>query len=468
MNELQKEYYERLAKEQAEREAAEEARLKAFMEEERRKDAERRFKEEINKAEQEEKDRLAAEEAERKAEEEAAEIINRMKAKIHEDRMKEKAQEQQADRKAGAENSGAEAKKEPEKEATKESTSRDASNTAKASQTKKENSSEIPIEMVDEKPSKNENPDQQGVTETDKTESRLKANDTVKEVVKPASDGNKKQGGPKFKKGGKKKNQQTGRPKPQEDAEIVRPRPAPPEDFEDTVQEQKPSQENITQEQQDIPKEAVKAEDTEEKLTDNKKEAEPEVVNLEGTVEPTEEDVTKKDAEENPEDASSEDVMQKMTPEDKAASDEAAKWKEAAEEAQDKYKRLLAEFENARAREAKEAAQKYDLGAKTVLEKLLPVVDNFERAIQTIPEEDKERAFEQGVDKIYKQMMTVLEDIGVQPMNAEGTEFNPDLHNAVMHIEDESLGENVVAEEMQKGYMYKDSVLRYSMVKVAN
>ena len=103
-----------------------------------------------------------------------------------------------------------------------------------------------------------------------------------------------------------------------------------------------------------------------------------------------------------------------------------------------------------------------------MLEKLLPVVDNFERAIQTIPEEDKDRAFEQGVDKIYKQMMTVLEDAGVQPMNAEGMEFNPDLHNAVMHIEDEAYGDNVVVEEMQKGYMYKDAVLRYSMVKVAN
>lgn len=160
--------------------------------------------------------------------------------------------------------------------------------------------------------------------------------------------------------------------------------------------------------------------------------------------------------------------FEKATPESKAAADREAKLQEQADEWQDKYKRLLAEFENARAREAKEASRMYDIGAKAVLEKLLPVVDNFERAIQTIPEEDKERAFEQGVDKIYKQMMTTLEEIGVQPMNAEGTEFNPDLHNAVMHVEDENFGENVVAEEMQKGYMYKDSVLRYSMVKVAN
>ena len=85
-----------------------------------------------------------------------------------------------------------------------------------------------------------------------------------------------------------------------------------------------------------------------------------------------------------------------------------------------------------------------------------------------VPEEDKERGFEQGVDKIYKQMMVTLEEIGVAPMNAEGTEFNPDLHNAVMHIEDEAFGENVVTEELQKGYMYKEEVLRHSMVKVAN
>ena len=110
----------------------------------------------------------------------------------------------------------------------------------------------------------------------------------------------------------------------------------------------------------------------------------------------------------------------------------------------------------------------YDIGAKQVLEKLLPVVDNFERALQMIPEEDKERGFEQGVDKIYKQMMVTLEEIGVTPMNAEGTEFNPDLHNAVLHVEDEEFGENVVTEELQKGYMYKEEVLRHSMVKVAN
>lgn len=152
----------------------------------------------------------------------------------------------------------------------------------------------------------------------------------------------------------------------------------------------------------------------------------------------------------------------------KALELEIEKQKELAEEANDKYKRLLAEFENARAREAKEATRMYDVGAKEVLEKLLPVVDNFERAIEAIPEEAKDGATEQGINMIYKQLMTALSEVGVAAMNAEGTQFDPNLHNAVMHIEDEELGENVVAEEMQKGYMYKEMVLRHSMVKVAN
>lgn len=152
----------------------------------------------------------------------------------------------------------------------------------------------------------------------------------------------------------------------------------------------------------------------------------------------------------------------------KALELELEKQKEITEEANDKYKRLLAEFENARNRNEKESKRMYDIGAKEVLEKLLPVVDNFERALMAIPEEDKERAFEQGVDKIYKQLMVTLGEIGVQPMNAEGTEFDPDFHNAVLHVEDDTFGENIVAEELQKGYMYKEDVLRHSMVKVAN
>lgn len=134
----------------------------------------------------------------------------------------------------------------------------------------------------------------------------------------------------------------------------------------------------------------------------------------------------------------------------------------------DKYQRLMAEFENARKRNAKEQSHMYDVGAKEVLGKLLPVVDNFERGLDALSEEEKETPFAQGIEKIYQQLMTVFDEIGVKPMDAKGKEFNPDFHNAVMHEEDESMGENLVVEEFQKGYMYKESVLRHSMVKVVN
>ncbi len=173
-------------------------------------------------------------------------------------------------------------------------------------------------------------------------------------------------------------------------------------------------------------------------------------------------------SEENAESARPKPVPKGSRRGSKAMQAELDKYKELAVGNEEKYKRLLAEFENARQRTEKEGGRMFDLGAKDVLEKLLPVVDNFERAIASIPDEDKERAFEQGVDKIYRQLMVALEGMGVAPMDAVGKEFNPELHNAVIHVEDENLGENVVAEEMQKGYMYKDQVLRHSMVKVAN
>ena len=152
----------------------------------------------------------------------------------------------------------------------------------------------------------------------------------------------------------------------------------------------------------------------------------------------------------------------------KALRDENAKLKERAKDAEEKYKRLLAECENIIQRNEKETGKYFDIGAKDVLLKLLPVVDNFERALATVSEEDKERPFEAGMEKIYRGFLTYLESVGVTPMNCEGEQFDPTFHNAVMHVEDESLGENVILEEMQKGYMYKDQVLRYSMVKVAN
>ena len=138
------------------------------------------------------------------------------------------------------------------------------------------------------------------------------------------------------------------------------------------------------------------------------------------------------------------------------------------EDLTDRLKRQMAEFENFRKRTEKEKSQMYDMGASAILEKILPVIDNFERGLAAVPEEDKNNGFVEGMDKIYKQMMTVLTEVGVTPIEAAGQEFDPNLHNAVMHVEDEELGENVVAEELQKGYKYKENVIRHSMVKVAN
>ena len=137
-------------------------------------------------------------------------------------------------------------------------------------------------------------------------------------------------------------------------------------------------------------------------------------------------------------------------------------------ELNDKVLRQMAEFENFRKRTEKEKAMMFEIGAKSIVEKLLPVIDNFERGLSAVSEEEKSTGFAQGVEMIYKQLLTELGEAGVTPIEAVGKEFNPDFHNAVMHIEDENLGENIVAEEFQKGYMYKDSVVRHSMVKVAN
>lgn len=134
----------------------------------------------------------------------------------------------------------------------------------------------------------------------------------------------------------------------------------------------------------------------------------------------------------------------------------------------DKVKRQLAEFENFRNRTEKEKSMMFAMGARDVIEKLLPVVDNFERGLASIPEEEKEGPVASGMEMIYKQLMTALKDLGVTPIEAVGQEFDPNLHNAVMHEENEELGENTISEEFQKGYLYKDAVLRHSMVKVAN
>ena len=138
------------------------------------------------------------------------------------------------------------------------------------------------------------------------------------------------------------------------------------------------------------------------------------------------------------------------------------------EELTDRLTRQMAEFDNFRKRTEKEKSQMYEIGAKDIIEKILPVVDNFERGLGSMSEEDKATPFAEGMEKIYKQLMTTLDGIGVKPIEAVGQEFNPDFHNAVMHEESEEVGENIITEEFQKGYMYRDSVVRHSMVKVAN
>ena len=136
------------------------------------------------------------------------------------------------------------------------------------------------------------------------------------------------------------------------------------------------------------------------------------------------------------------------------------------EELTDQVKRQMAEFENFRRRTEKEKTQMYEVGAKSIIEKILPVVDNFERGLAAVPEEQKNDAFVEGMDKIYKQMMTVFEEMGVKPIEAVGKEFDPEYHNAVMQVESEEYESGVVAQELQKGYMYRDSVVRHSMVAV--
>ena len=138
------------------------------------------------------------------------------------------------------------------------------------------------------------------------------------------------------------------------------------------------------------------------------------------------------------------------------------------EELTDRLTRQMAEVDNFRKRTEREKSQMYEIGAKDIIEKILPVIDNFERGLAAVPEESKEDPFVEGMEKIYKQIMTTLEGVGVKPIEAVGQEFNPDFHNAVMHVEDEEAGENIITEEFQKGYMYHDSVVRHSMVKVAN
>ena len=200
-------------------------------------------------------------------------------------------------------------------------------------------------------------------------------------------------------------------------------------------------------------KEEAKEESEVEEASDNKDKAEAEDTSKEA------EDTTQESEEDNEE--ASEDSKDKKS----SKKDKKNKAQEIIDELNDKVMRQMAEFENFRKRSDKEKTQMYDMGAKSILEKILPVVDNFERGLDAAADGD---SFADGMKMIYKQLMTSLEEAGVKEIEAEGEEFNPDYHNAVMHVEDEELGENVVVEVLQKGYMYNDTVLRHAMVKVAN
>lgn len=210
-----------------------------------------------------------------------------------------------------------------------------------------------------------------------------------------------------------------------------------------------------------------------EKIENEAAEAE----NIEGGDSREAADIDEKKAteEETGEEALEETSEDNVSSEDKALSEEEGEKKAKKdkkdlmiEELTDKYKRTFAEFDNFRKRTEKEKAAMFEIGAKAIIEKVLPIVDSFERGLATIPEEEKGSPFAEGMDKVYKQLMTALEEAGVKPIEALNTEFNPDFHNAVMHVEDENAGENIIIEEFQKGYTYRDSVVRHSMVKVAN
>lgn len=219
---------------------------------------------------------------------------------------------------------------------------------------------------------------------------------------------------------------------------------------------------NPEKSQEEMVKEAVeeakKAAEAEEAVEETEESAEE-------TSEATNEGETSEEAEE------SEDAEEAETTEKKGffgRKNKKDKKDEKIEELTDKLYRQMAEFDNYRKRTEREKSQMYEVGAKDIIEKILPVVDNFERGLAAVKEEEKENAFVQGMDKIYKQMLTTLEEIGVKPIEAVGKEFDLNLHNAVMHIEDENYGENIVVDEFQKGYTYRDSVVRHSMVRVAN
>ncbi len=172
--------------------------------------------------------------------------------------------------------------------------------------------------------------------------------------------------------------------------------------------------------------------------------------------------------EEAVEDASEEEKAEKKDKKLFGKKEKKDKKDEKIDELNDKLMRTMAEFDNFRKRTDKEKTQMFEIGAKDIVEKILPVIDNFERGLATVPEDSKDSAFTQGIEQIYKQLLTALGEAGVKPIDAVGKEFDPNFHNAVMHDEDENYGENIVSEELLKGYMYRETVVRHSMVKVVN
>jgi len=185
---------------------------------------------------------------------------------------------------------------------------------------------------------------------------------------------------------------------------------------------------------------------------------------MEETKNPTPEDELKEEVSEEAVEETAEETDDKKEKKKKDKKGDALK--ERIAELEDKTMRQLAEFENFRNRTEKEKQAMFETGARSVIEKLLPVVDNFERGLATVPEEEKESPFVDGMNKIYKQLMTELDNMGVKPIEAVGKEFDPNLHNAVMQVESEEFESGIVAQELQKGYTYRDTVVRHSMVAV--
>ncbi len=218
--------------------------------------------------------------------------------------------------------------------------------------------------------------------------------------------------------------------------------------------------------------EAMESQETEHMETEEEKDASANPEECETAV-PAEEEETEESSEvssEEEEEEGEEQLSEEGQEEEKKGffrkKEKKSKQEEKIAELTDRVQRQMAEFDNFRKRTEKEKTQMFEVGAKSVIEKILPVVDNFERGLSAVPEESKDDPFVQGMDKIYKQLMTELESLEVKPIEAVGAEFNPEFHNAVMQVESEEYESGFVAQELQKGYMYRESVVRHSMVAV--